>query len=108
MTLARLVQIKSSVEELGWRIELSNRDLYKVFDNQIVWPIRYKDGEKNLKIIFQLVEDFGGRTEKLADLLFFRIDDHDQEFVFGKIATDRWKEELIKFRHELLLISTNS
>lgn len=106
MTLARMSQIKLLLEDAGWSIMLNNKDLYKVFDNQIIWPIRSADDE-NLTIVFQLVEDFGNRTESLADLLFFKIDGHEEEFVFRKIKSDQWQEALNQFNKKIASIVAN-
>lgn len=107
MTLARMLQIKSLLEDADWSIILENKDLYKVFDDQIIWPIRYADGEKNLTIVFQLVEDFGNRTESLADLFFFKIDGCEEEFVFRKIKSDQWQETLSQFEKKISSIAAN-
>jgi len=101
------MQVRSLLEDAGWNIELNDKDLYKVFDDQIVWPVRYRGGEKNINLIFQLVEDFGGRTEKLADLFFFKIDGDDQEFIFQKITSDQWKVTLAKFRQKISSVPTS-
>ncbi|CAN7170539.1 hypothetical protein [Acidovorax sp. LjRoot194] len=106
MTLARMSQIKLLLEDAGWSIMLNNKDLYKVFDDQIIWPIRSADG-KNLTIVFQLVEDFGNRTESLADLFFFKIDRHEEEFVFRKIKSDQWQEALNQFNKKIASIVAN-
>ncbi|CAN7171948.1 hypothetical protein LJR129_000292 [Acidovorax sp. LjRoot129] len=108
MTLARMSQIKCLLEDAGWSIIINNKDLYKVFDDQIIWPIRYVNGEKNLTIVFQLVEDFGNRTESLADLFFFKIDGHEEEFVFRKIKSDQWQETLSQFDKKISSIVANS
>ncbi|MFY3386341.1 hypothetical protein [Paracidovorax sp. MALMAid1276] len=107
MTLARMSQIKSLLEDVGWSIMLSSKDLHKVFDDQIIWPIRSADGKKNLTIVFQLVEDFGNRTESLADLFYFKIEGHEEEFVFRKIKSDQWQEILGQFEKKISSIADN-
>lgn len=107
MTLARMSQIRCLLEDAGWNIVVNNKDLYKVFDDQIIWPICYADGEKTLTIVFQLVDDFGNRTERLADLFFFKIDGHEEEFIFRKIKSDQWQETLSLFHRKISSIAKN-
>ncbi|WP_369941911.1 hypothetical protein [Xanthomonas medicagonis] len=108
MTLARLQQVKATIEDVGWTIVAPEDDIFEVFDNQIIWTIRYRESEVFTELIFQLVAAFGGRTERLADLLFFRVEGDSEHYYFYKIKTDDWKAVLSEFRRRISLIPPNS
>lgn len=108
MTLARLQQVKSVVEEVGWTIVAPEKDIFEVFDNQIAWTIRYRGSEVSANLIFRLVGDFGGRTERLADVFSFKVEGDPDGYYFYKIKTDEWKDVLGEFKRRISLIPSKS